>query len=93
MIINYRKLESIVKPELIDTTSSKTTIYLRRNIIEKIKNDEVSKKVVTCYEYEEAKLTKTEYQQYLAELDMMNIKKQRADIDYLFLMLDIPLDD
>ena len=65
MILNYVKSQSSVKPELIDTTSSKTTVYLRKNIIEINKDDESS---TTFYEYDEAKLTKKEYQEYLKEI-------------------------
>ena len=82
MILNYIKSQSTVKPELIDTTSSKTTVYLRKNIIE-VESDNTS---TTFYEYDEAKLTKTEYQEYLKELEIIDIQQQRADIDYILLM-------
>ena len=76
MILNYTKSYSSVKPELIDTTSSKTTVYLRKNIIERqIANednsDEWHNPTVSVYEYDEAKLTKEEYNQYLKELFYM----------------------
>ena len=44
------------------------------------------------YEYEEAKLTKQEYQEYLKELEIIDIQKQRADIDYIALMSGIDLE-
>ena len=37
MKLNYIKSQSSVKPDLVDTTSSKTTVYIRQNIIEKEK--------------------------------------------------------
>ena len=43
-------------------------------------------------EYEEAKLTKTEYQEYLKELEIIDIQQQRADIDYIMLMTGIAED-
>ena len=89
MILNYTKSQSSIKPELIDTTSSKTTVYLRKNIIEINKDDDTS---TTFYEYEEAKLTKEEYQEYLKELEIIDIQKQRADIDYIALMSGIDLE-
>ena len=89
MILNYTKSQSSIKPELIDTTSSKTTVYLRKNIIEINKDDESS---TTFYEYEEAKLTKKEYDQYLKELSIIDIQQQRADIDYIALMSGIDLE-
>ena len=90
MILNYVKSQSSVKPELIDTTSSKTTVYLRKNIIEINKDDESS---TTFYEYDEAKLTKEEYNQYLKELSIIDIQQQRADIDYIALMTGVDLEE
>ena len=88
MKINYVKSRSSIKPELIDTTSSKTTVYLRKNIVEVERNDmnDDSSASTTFYEYDEAKLTKEEYQEYLKELEIIDIQQQRADIDYIMLM-------
>lgn len=63
MKIKFVKSQSSVKPELIDTTSSKKVVYIRQNIVEIQKDD------TTFYEYDEAKLTKDEYKEYLAELE------------------------
>lgn len=63
MKLKFYKSQSSVKPELLDTTSSKKIVYIRQNIIEVQKDD------TTFYEYDEAKLTKTEYQDYLKELE------------------------
>ena len=92
MKLNYIKSQSSVKPDLVDTTSSKTTVYIRQNIVENIKTDEMSGKETVFYEYEEAKLTKQEYQEYLKELEIIDIQKQRADIDYIALMSGIDLE-
>ena len=93
MKLNYIKSQSSVKPDLVDTTSSKAVVYLRQNIVENIKTDEMSGKETVFYEYEEAKLTKAEYQEYLKELDIIDIHKQRADIDYIALMSGIDLEN
>ena len=69
MKLNYIKSQSSVKPDLVDTTSSKGVVYLRQNIVENIKTDEISGEETVFYEYEEAKLTKAEYQEYLKELN------------------------
>ena len=69
MKLNYKKSQSSVKPDLIDATSSKVVVYLRQNIVENIKTDEMSGEETVFYEYEEAKLTKQEYQEYLKELN------------------------
>ena len=92
MKLNHVKSSSSVKPDLVDTTSSKTTVYIRQNIVENIKTDEMSGKETIFYEYEEAKLTKAEYQEYLKELEIIDIQKQRADIDYTALMSGIDLE-
>ena len=92
MKLNYVKSQSSVKPDLVDTTSSKAVVYLRQNIVENIKTDEMSGKETVFYEYEEAKLTKAEYQEYLKELEIVDIQKQRADIDYIALMSGIDLE-
>ena len=92
MKLNYIKSQSSVKPELIDTTSSKTTVYLRQNITEVETTDEISGESYSFYEYDEAKLTKEEYEEYLKELSIIDIQKQRADIDYIALMCGIDLE-
>lgn len=92
MIINYKTVQSNVKPELIDDTSSKRMVYLRRNIVSSIEKDENDGSATTIYTYEEAKLTKEEYDKYLAELSIKDIQQQRADIDYIALMLGIDLE-
>ena len=92
MKLNYIKSQSSVKPDLVDTTSSKTTVYIRQNIVENIKTDEMPGEETVFYEYEEAKLTKEEYKEYLKELEIIDIQKQRADIDYIALMSGIDLE-
>ena len=62
MKLEFKKSQSSVKPDLIDTTSSKKVIYIRQNIVEVQKDD------ITFYEYDEAKLTKDEYKEYLEDI-------------------------
>ena len=69
MKLNFIKSQSSVKPDLVDTTSSKVVVYLRQNIVEVEKTNESYDTPTTFYEYEEAKLTKQEYQEYLKELN------------------------
>ena len=93
MKLNYVKSQSYVKPDLVDTTSSKVVVYLRQNIVKNKKTDGMSGEETVFYEYEEAKLTKQEYQEYLKELEIIDIQKQRADIDYIALMSGIDLEE
>lgn len=67
MKLRFNKSQSSVRPELIDTTSSKKVVYIRQNIVEIQKND------TTFYEYDEAKLTKDEYKTYLDELKTLDM--------------------
>ena len=76
MKITYTKSQSSIKPDLVDITSSKTTVYIRQNIVEKEKaventnsEDNDATSTTVFYEYDEAKLTKEEYQEYLKELN------------------------
>ena len=68
MKLNYRKSQSSVYPELIDTTSSKKCVYLRKNVVE-VQSEDLNGEIYTTYEYDEAKLTKEEYEQYLKEIN------------------------
>ena len=76
MKLNFIKSQSSVKPDLVDTTSSKTTVYVRQNIVKKEKaventnsEDNDATSTTVFYEYDETKLTKEEYQEYLKELN------------------------
>lgn len=69
MKLNYKKSQSSIKPDLIDTTSSKKYVYLRQNVVEVNSTDEQSGEYRSYFEYDEAKLTKGEYEEYLKELN------------------------
>lgn len=77
MKLKFIKSQSTEKPELVDTTSSKKVVYIRQNIVEVQKDD------TTFYEYDESKLTKDEYKEYLAELETLDtlesIEKLKAE--------------
>ena len=87
MRLNYIKSQSSVKPDLVDITSSKVVVYLRQNIVENKKIDGMSGEETVFYEYEEAKLTKQEYQEYLKELNgsdtLQTIEKLKAENESL----------
>ena len=69
MKLNFIKSQSSVKPEFIDTTSSRKVVYIRQNIVEVQKDD------TTFYEYDEAKLTRDEYKEYLDEMKAQDTLK------------------
>ena len=80
MKLNFIKSQSSVKPNLVDSTSSKTTVYVRQNIVEIKRTDEMSCEETVFYEYDEAKLTKEEYAEYLKELDATNTLRTIEDL-------------
>ena len=101
MKLNFIKSQSSVKPDLVDTTSSKTTVYIRQNIVEKEKaventnsEDNDATSTIVLYEYDEAKLTKEEYQEYLKELNssdtlqtIENLKAENQNLNEQISML------
>ena len=95
-MMNWYKSESIVRPDEVDITSSKKVVYLRRNIVERQREDEISGETVTYYEYDEAKLSRTEYEVYLKETSNYDwfepiLKQHEADIYYISLMMGVKL--
>lgn len=76
------------KPQNIDETSSKSVVYLRRNIERKTMYEETD--AIKVWEYEEAQLTPDEYIEYraaLAELESPAIQQLRNDNEALSLAL------
>ena len=63
----YHEGTQSVKPLAVDTVSSATAVYLRRNIEQVIKTDPESGEKTAVWRYEEAKLTLPEYEEYKSE--------------------------
>lgn len=77
---------SSVYPSLVDTTSSKKWVYVRRNIEEhERENDEGIKE--KFYKWEEMKIRKEDYPIY--QLEVQN----SANLDYIAMMSDIDIDN
>ena len=77
MKITWYKSSSTVRPAEVDYESSPTTVYLHRKI------KETERDGVMWYEYEEAKLTLSEYTVYAAEQtrqDNLAIMSALADL-------------
>lgn len=81
MTLNWRPSEADTIPEEIDTTSSTTTVYFRRNI-EAVEVPDEGLASHTVYKYEEAKVPKIEYIKWLAE-------KNQADLEFLYMMTGV----
>ena len=77
--LDYKQVESDTMPEEIDTMSSPTTVYLRKNIRTEERQDIETKTTKTVYVYDEATIPRDEYNAYLTG-------KTQADIEYLYMM-------
>lgn len=80
MKINYYDVEGATKPNEIDIDSSKFGVYIRRNIKEITKLD--GDAPVTLYSYQEAYLTKSEYEEYSNELIAGTINGENNSKEY-----------
>lgn len=89
--MKWYKSESTERPDEVDVTLSRTTVYLRRNITEKQRENEVDGEIQRYFEYDESKMAKEEYAEYSKGLSIIDIEQQRADIDYLAIMTGVQL--
>lgn len=92
MLLNYNKSESSVRPQTVDDTSSKSVVYIRKDVVERASTDESTGETTTYYEYQEAKLTREEYEQYLRENGLSEIQKIKADLDYLAICAGVDME-
>lgn len=83
MILNWKKSESSVYPEMVDNTSSQYVTYLRKNVVEKQVTDETTGKSHTMYEYDEAKITKEQYAEYLKHPELWTMDEYNAEVNRL----------
>lgn len=77
--IDYKQVESDTMPDEIDTMSSPTTVYLRKNIRTEERTDPETGETRTVFVYDEAKMPRQEYVDYLSG-------KTQADVEYLYMM-------
>lgn len=73
------------RPAEVDATSSKTIVYLRKNIEQVTHEDPQTGEPVTLWEYDEAELTREEYRAYTVD---NRLDDQQAQIDYTAMMTD-----
>lgn len=73
------------KPQEIDTTSSPTTVYLRKNI--KRVDVKMGEETIKAWQYEEAQLDQEQYEEFQKELDDLNsLANKQAEENSLILM-------
>jgi hypothetical protein len=77
--LDYYPSESDTMPEEIDTSSSPTTVYLRKNIRAEERKDPETGETRIVFVYDEAKMPRQEYVDYLSG-------KTQADVEYLYMM-------
>ena len=77
--LDYYQSESDTMPEDIDTVSSPTTVYIHKNIHTEERTDPETGETRTVFVYDEAKMTRQDYDNYIAG-------KTQADIEYLYMM-------
>ena len=82
-MIEYKRVEGSQeeKPLAIDTVSSETTVYIRKNIQRIEKKDEQSGNTYEMWEYDEAQLTREQYTDYLTE----QLQKTQEAVDFLLM--------
>ena len=73
-------------PREIDTVSSETVVYLRKNIERVEKEDRETGKTVALWNYDEAEITPEGYAAYIGEL-------ANAKADYIAMMSDIDMEE
>lgn len=83
--MEWKTVESNERPSELDKTSSKVYNYIRRNIAEKTRKDEMSGDSIVYYEYEECKILKADWALY------EGVSDNTANIDYLAMMTGIEL--
>lgn len=81
----WYKTESLTRPSTTNTNSSRSYNYMRRNIVEKQRVDDITNEVITYFEYEEIKIPKVEWEVFLQAM------ANAATIDYIAMMADIDI--
>ena len=90
MAENWKKVESLVKPDEIDKKSSASGVYVRKNI-EKVTTTTEDETEIEKYSYQECHMTQEEYQAYELSNSIVNTvldkdttpqgQKYEADLD------------
>ncbi len=83
--IEWKNVDSSAdsRPAEVDTTSSPSNVYVRKNIVKQTLEDETTGDTYTMWNYDEAKLTTSEYVEYQAELNDAGIQSLKEDLETL----------
>lgn len=90
MELKWYQSEATHEVSLLDTGSSPTTVFLRRNITKTTKKiGPKSEETYDVWQYEEAKVSHEQFEEYVATLQT----KARSDIDFIAMMTGVDLDE
>lgn len=89
IIYNHHEGSQATRPSAVDTTSSSSVVYLRKNIQQIEKEDPETKEIITLWGYDEAVISHEEYEELLTIAQ----EKARSDIDFMAIMLEVDLDE
>lgn len=92
MQINYKTVQSHIKPLELDVSSSEDVVFVRRNIKEVLSEDS-SGEAVVLYEYQEAQLNPDQYAQYQTDalIRTMNGEDNTKEYDEFKAKLSTPV--
>lgn len=87
--MEWKKVESDTEPKTLDISSSPHMVYMRRNIFKKQKAVEMGDSTlpIEYYEYEECQMTKEEYEQQQASLELPSTQTIMQSISNLELSI------
>lgn len=89
MELKWYQSEATHEVNLLDTGSSPTTVFLRRNITKTTKKVDLDDGTYDVWQYEEAKVSHEQFEEYVATLQT----KARSDIDFIAMMTGVDLDE
>ena len=87
--MEWKKVESDTEPKTLDITSSPYMVYVRRNIVKKQKAVEMGDTAIPIeyWECEECQMTKEEYEQQQASLELPSTQTSMQSISDLELSI------
>ena len=94
LIYTHHEGSQATKPAELDTDSSKTVVYIRKNIQKKARADEMSGETITLWEYDEAVISRDDDEELVNIItsNLMNINDllvTQADVLMELSMLEL----
>jgi hypothetical protein len=77
MNLEFKQVNSTAKPADIDDTSSHYVVYIHKNIVEQERINEVTGEKIIEYVYDEAKIDKADYPEYLESITIEYVRKTK----------------